>query len=376
MEKPNKLEVVEAEIVKTEGETSIVSATDKNKFMMDEQLSRLTKTELKQVESLKKQIDFKSTLDLLNYGKALQEKRSAYSEAVLEKYKNKDIGVVGDTLTGLVTTLKEYQVDESEGFFSRLFKRSKNKIESIRIKYDNVNENVDKVAGKLEGEIITLSNDVILLDKMYEKNIEAFKEHTIFIIAAKQKLEDVRNTELLDLKLKAEETGLPEDAEAYKELDNKCNTFEKYIYDLELSRTLCLLSLPRLKAISTANEVLIQKIRTTINMTIPMWKDTIAQAVVAANTKKALDTQNAVDDATNIMLKNMSDNAREVSVNATKASQRGVVDVDTIKYMYDNMIQTITDIQAVEAEGKETRANNERELLAMEKEYSQTITVK
>lgn len=376
MEKPNKLEIVEAEIVKTEGETSIVSATDKNKFMMDEQLSRLTKAELKQVESLKKQIDFKSTLDLLNYGKTLQEKRSAYSEAVLEKYKNKDIGVVGDTLTGLVTTLKEYQVDESEGFFSRLFKRSRNKIESIRIKYDNVNENVDKVAGKLEGEIITLSNDVILLDKMYEKNIEAFKEHTIFIIAAKQKLEDVRNTELLDLKLKAEETGLPEDAEAYKELDNKCNTFEKYIYDLELSRTLCLLSLPRLKAISTANEVLIQKIRTTINMTIPMWKDTIAQAVVAANTKKALDTQNAVDDATNIMLKNMSDNAREVSVNATKASQRGVVDVDTIKYMYDNMIQTITDIQAVEAEGKETRANNERELLAMEKEYSQTVTVK
>lgn len=376
MGRPSKTETVIIEEEKNlEGETSIVSATEKQGFVVEQQLSRLTKAEVKQVDDLRKSIDFSSTVDLMTYGNQLGKKREAFSDAVLEKYKNKDIGSVGETLTGLVTELKTYQVDGSEGFFAKLFKRGRNKVETLRIKYENVNKNVDKVAQKLEGEIITLTNDIQLLDKMYVKNIEAFKEHTIFIIAAKQKLEEVRNGELMSLQLKANETGLPEDAEAYRDLENKCNTFEKYIYDLELSRTLCLLSLPRLKAISTANEVLVQKIRTTITTTIPMWKDTIANAVIAENTRKSLETQNAVDNATNEMLKRMSDQTREVSVGATKASQRGVVDMDTIKYMYDNILQTQTEMFEIEAEGRRTREENSRELANMEKEYSQTISV-
>ena len=354
-------------------ETSIVKATNESTFVVDQQLARLNKDELKQVKELKKSINFDSTVDLLHYGNELGQRREAFSDAILQKYKNKDITSVGDTLTGLVTSLKEYQVEESDSFFSRLFRRSKNKIETMRIKYDNVNENVNKVAGKLENEIITLTNDIQLLDKLYNKNVDAFKEHTVFIIAAKQRLDEVRNNELMDLRIKAEETGLPEDAEEYRNLVSKCDTFDKYIYDLELSRTLCLLSLPRLKAIQAANEVLVQKIRTTITTTIPMWKDTIANAVIAENTKKALSVQNAVDDATNQMLKRMADVSKEVSVGATKASQRGVVDMDTMKYMYDKVLETANEMRQIEEEGRATREQSERELLSMEQEYSGSL---
>ena len=354
-------------------ETSVVKATNESTFVVDQQLARLNKDELKQVKELKKSINFDSTVDLLHYGNELGQRREAFSDAILQKYKNKDITSVGDTLTGLVTSLKEYQVEESDGFFSRLFRRSKNKIETMRIKYDNVNENVNKVAGKLENEIITLTNDIQLLDKLYNKNIDAFKEHTVFIIAAKQRLDEVRNNDLIDLRIKAEESGLPEDAEAYRNLESKCNTFEKYIYDLELSRTLCLLSLPRLKSIQAANEVLVQKIRTTITTTIPMWKDTIANAVIAENTKKSLSIQNAVDDATNQMLKRMADVSKEVSVGATKASQRGVVDIDTMKYMYEKVLETANEMRQIEEEGRATREQSERELLSMEQEYSGSL---
>lgn len=380
MGRPKKVieAVVEEDILtpaekEMQSNTSIVETTNESTFVVDQQLARLNKDEVKKVNELRKSIDFNSTVDLMTYGNQLSKKREAFSDAVLQKYKNKDIGSVGDTLTGLVTALKEYQVDESDGFFAKLFKRGRNKIETMRIKYDNVNENVNKVAGKLEGEIITLTNDIQLLEKMYVKNIEAFKEHTIFIIAAKQKLEEVRNGELLDLKLKAEASNLPEDAEEYRNLESRCNTFEKYIYDLELSRTLCLLSLPRLKAIEAANEVLVQKIRTTIDTTIPMWKDTIANAVIAENTRKALDVQNAVDDTTNKMLRNLADASKEVSVGAAKASQRGIVDIDTMKYMYDKVLETVDEMRQIESDGRATREQSERELLSMEKEYSNSL---
>ena len=354
-------------------ETSVVVATKNEGFDVAEQICRLSADELAQVDNLKNQITFNSAVDMMTYGNQVTKKREVFSDAVLQKYKNKDIGTVGQTLTSLVTTLRTYKIDEDEGKLAKFFKKGKNKIETLRVKYENVNVNVDKVTGKLEGEVITLTNDINLLDKMYIKNIEAFKEHTIFIIAAKQKLEEVRSNELMALKAKAQETGLPEDAEYYRDLESKCNTFEKYIYDIELSRTLCLLSLPRLKSIQNANEVLVQKIRTTITNTIPIWKDTIVNALIGENTKKALETQNAVDDATNEMLRRMSDTARDVSIGAAKASQRGIVDVETLKYMYDNVLTTVIEVQRIEEEGRTSRMANEHELMNIEKEYSKSI---
>ena len=374
-------ELINAEIIseteqKAATQTSVVAATKNEGFDVVEQISRLSTDEINQVDALKNQITFNSAVDLMTYGNQVTKKREVFSDAVLQKYKNKDIGTVGQTLTSLVTTLRTYQIDEDEGKLAKFFKKGKNKIETLRVKYENVNVNVDKVVGKLEGEVITLTNDINLLDKMYAKNIEAFKEHTIFIIAAKQKLEEIRANELMTLKIKAQETGLPEDAEYYRDLESKCDTFEKYIYDIELSRTLCLLSLPRLKSIQNANEVLVQKIRTTISNTIPIWKDTIVNALIDENTKKALETQNAVDDTTNEMLRRMSDTARDVSIGAAKASQRGIVDVETLKYMYDNVITTVVEVQKIEEEGRTSRMVNERELMTIEKEYAQSLTTR
>ena len=355
-------------------ETSVVVATKNESFNVTEQLARLSDDEISLVGELKNQITFDSAVGMMTYGSQVIKKREAFSDAVLQKYKNKDVGTVGQTLTSLVTTLRTYKIDEDEGKLAKFFKKGRNKIESLRVKYENVNTNVDKVVGKLEGEVITLTNDINLLDKMYIKNIEAFKEHTIFIIAAKQKLEEVRANELMALKTKAQETGLPEDAEYYRDLESKCDTFEKYIYDIELSRTLCLLSLPRLKSIQNANEVLVQKIRTTITNTIPIWKDTIVNALIGENTKRALETQNAVDDATNEMLRRMSDTARDVSIGAAKAGQRGIVDLETLKYMYDNVIATVTEVQRIEEEGRNLRIANEHELMAIENEYAKSIS--
>ena len=353
-------------------ETSIVTLTNNSKFNVDEQLARLTTQEKKQITTLKKSIDFGSTTNLMNYGSQVINSRSSISDSILEKYKNKDIGEIGDTVTSLVTELRSYDLDKvNKGFFSFL-KRTKNKIEAIRTQYEKANQSIKVVIGKLEGEIVTLSNDINLLDKMYENNIQKFKDHTIYLIAGKQKLEEVRKGELLDLLAKAQETGLPEDSEAYNQLESRCNNFEKYLYNLELSRALCLLSLPRIKAIQNSNEILIDKIKQTINYVMPLWKDSIAEAIIGENTRKALELQNSVDNATNEMLRKIVDKSKSIQIETAKASQRGIVDIDTIKYMFETTISAMEEVRGILVEGKQQMYENEKELNSMEEEYVKT----
>ena len=194
-------------------ETSLTKAVNKDDFIVEQQFERLTPEQIKQVESLKEQIDFDSSTSLINYGSNIINKRADITNSILEKYKNKDIGEIGEIVGNLVTELRSYDIDQNEKGLMRFFKRTKNKIEGIRTQYEKANKSVKVVSDKLEGEIITLLNDINLLDKIYVNNLEKFKEHTVYIIAGKQKLEEVRNTKLLDLKLKAEESNLPEDAE-------------------------------------------------------------------------------------------------------------------------------------------------------------------
>lgn len=351
-------------------ETSIVQATTNNQFIVDQQLERLTPAEKKQVTTLKKSIDFSSTTALMNYGNKVINGRANISDSILERYKNKDIGAIGEIVGNLVTDLRSYEIDDKDKGIFRFFKRTKNKIESIRTQYEKADKSVKMVTGKLEGEIITLMNDINKLDKMYNNNLERFKEHTIYIIAGKQKLEEVRNTELIDLQQKAQETNLPEDAEAYKQLEVKCNNFEKYLYNLELSRMLCLLSLPRLKGVQSSNEILVDKIKQTINFVMPLWKDSIAEAIISENTRKALELQNSVDNATNEMLRKVADQSKLVQVETAKASQRGIVDIETMKYMFETTASAMEEVKQIMIEGRETMYNNEIELDSMEKEYA------
>lgn len=354
-------------------ETSLTKAVNKDDFIVEQQFERLTLEQIKQVESLKEQIDFDSSTSLINYGSNIINKRADITNSILEKYKNKDIGEIGEIVGNLVTELRSYDIDQNEKGLMRFFKRTKNKIEGIRTQYEKANKSVKVVSDKLEGEIITLLNDINLLDKIYVNNLEKFKEHTVYIIAGKQKLEEVRNTKLLDLKLKAEESNLPEDAEEYKQLEDRCNNFEKYLHNLIISRMLCLLSLPRIKGIQNSNEILVDKIRQTIQFVMPLWKDSIAEAIISENTRKALDLQNQVDNATNMMLKKIVDQTKVIQIETAKASQRGIVDKDTIKYIFEKTAETMQECREIIQSGKEEMYNTEKELSDMESEYSNTV---
>ena len=354
-------------------ETSLTKAVNKDDFIVEQQFERLTPEQIKQVESLKEQIDFDSSTSLINYGSNIINKRADITNSILEKYKNKDIGEIGEIVGNLVTELRSYDIDQNEKGLMRFFKRTKNKIEGIRTQYEKANKSVKVVSDKLEGEIITLLNDINLLDKIYVKKLEKFKEHTVYIIAGKQKLEEVRNTKLLDLKLKAEESNLPEDAEEYKQLEDRCNNFEKYLHNLIISRMLCLLSLPRIKGIQNSNEILVDKIRQTIQFVMPLWKDSIAEAIISENTRKALDLQNQVDNATNMMLRKIVDQTKVIQIETAKASQRGIVDKDTIKYIFEKTAETMQECREIIQSGKEEMYNTEKELSDMESEYSNTV---
>lgn len=354
-------------------ETSLTKAVNKDDFIVEQQFERLTLEQIKQVESLKEQIDFDSSTSLINYGSNIINKRADITNSILEKYKNKDIGEIGEIVGNLVTELRSYDIDQNEKGLMRFFKRTKNKIEGIRTQYEKANKSVKVVSDKLEGEIITLLNDINLLDKIYVNNLEKFKEHTVYIIAGKQKLEEVRNTKLLDLKLKAEESNLPEDAEEYKQLEDRCNNFEKYLHNLIISRMLCLLSLPRIKGIQNSNEILVDKIRQTIQFVMPLWKDSIAEAIISENTRKALDLQNQVDNATNMMLRKIVDQTKVIQIETAKASQRGIVDKDTIKYIFEKTAETMQECREIIQSGKEEMYNTEKELSDMESEYSNTV---
>lgn len=354
-------------------ETSLTKAVNKDDFIVEQQFERLTPEQIKQVESLKEQIDFDSSTSLINYGSNIINKRADITNSILEKYKNKDIGEIGEIVGNLVTELRSYDIDQNEKGLMRFFKRTKNKIEGIRTQYEKANKSVKVVSDKLEGEIITLLNDINLLDKIYVNNLEKFKEHTVYIIAGKQKLEEVRNTKLLDLKLKAEESNLPEDAEEYKQLEDRCNNFEKYLHNLIISRMLCLLSLPRIKGIQNSNEILVDKIRQTIQFVMPLWKDSIAEAIISENTRKALDLQNQVDNATNMMLRKIVDQTKVIQIETAKASQRGIVDKDTIKYIFEKTAETMQECREIIQSGKEEMYNTEKELNDMESEYSNTV---
>ena len=354
-------------------ETNLTKAVNKDDFIVEQQFERLTPEQIKQVESLKEQIDFDSSTSLINYGSNIINKRADITNSILEKYKNKDIGEIGEIVGNLVTELRSYDIDQNEKGLMRFFKRTKNKIEGIRTQYEKANKSVKVVSDKLEGEIITLLNDINLLDKIYVNNLEKFKEHTVYIIAGKQKLEEVRNTKLLDLKLKAEESNLPEDAEEYKQLEDRCNNFEKYLHNLIISRMLCLLSLPRIKGIQNSNEILVDKIRQTIQFVMPLWKDSIAEAIISENTRKALDLQNQVDNATNMMLRKIVDQTKVIQIETAKASQRGIVDKDTIKYIFEKTAETMQECREIIQSGKEEMYNTEKELSDMESEYSNTV---
>lgn len=343
---------------------------DNGNIAMEAQLSA---EELKQVEEFSKQIDISNSSGIMNYGVGTQKKLADFSEKALDNVKTKDMGEVGGMITDLVTQLKDFEIAEDEKGLKALFKRSANKFEAIKAKYSKVETNVQTISNELEKHQVTLMKDVEILDRMYELNLNYFKEISMYILAGKKKLEEERNTTLVDLQKKAAESGLPEDAEKAKDFANLCDRFEKKIYDLELTRTIAMQTGPQIRMVQSSNTVMAEKIQSTIVNTIPLWKNQMVIAIGIEHSTQAAKAEREVNDMTNKLLKKNADALKVATIESAKEAERGIVDIETLKHTNESLISTLDEVLKIQTEGKEKRREAEVELAQIENQLKDKL---
>ncbi|MCR5317780.1 MAG: toxic anion resistance protein [Treponema sp.] len=333
----------------------------------------LTPEEKAQVEAFSKQIDLSNSTAILKYGVGAQTKISNFSEKALEAVRTKDMGQVGDMITSLIGELKGFEIDEKEKGLMSLFKKGANKLATLKAKYSKVETNVNVITTELEKHETTLLKDVAMLDQMYEANLSYFKELSMYIAAGKKKLEDTRNGELAELQNKAQQSGLAEDVQAAKDLAAMCDRFEKKIYDLQLTRTIALQTGPQIRMVQSSDTIMAEKIQSTIVNTIPLWKNQMVIAIGIEHSTQAAKAQREVSDMTNALLRKNADALKEATIETVKESERGIVDMETIKHTNEQLISTMDEVLRIQAEGKEKRRNAEQELSQIEQELKNKI---
>ena len=335
--------------------------------------SMLSDQEKQMVDTFVEQIDLKNSGAILQYGVGTQKKMADFSEKALDNVKTKDMGEVGDMIAGLVTELKSFDaVEESKGLFG-LFKKTENKLTALKAKYNKVETNVNDIVKVLEGHQIQLMKDAEILDRMYEMNLSYFKELSMYIIAGKKKLQQIRSNELVELQQKAAMSGLPEDAQMAKELSDMCDRFEKKIFDLELTRTVSLQTAPQIRMVQNSNTVMAEKIQSTIVNTIPLWKNQMVIAIGVEHSAQAARAQREVTDMTNDLLKKNADALKLATVESAKESERGIVDMETLKHTNETLISTLDEVMRIQVEGKEKRRAAEAELTDMENQLKMKL---
>ncbi len=332
----------------------------------------LTPAEQKMVEDFAAKIDIENTNQILQYGAGTQKKMADFSNTALENVKTQDLGEVGDLISGVVGELKNFDVEEDRGFFG-FFKKQSSKIETMKNKYAKAEVNVEKITDALEQHQVRLMKDSAMLDKMYEQNLNYFKELTMYILAGKKKLEETRNGKLLELQNKAAMSGLPEDAQVAKDLDEKCNRFEKKLHDLELTRTISMQTAPQIRLIQNNDTSMVEKIQTTIVNTIPLWKSQMVLALGIAHSTEAAQAQKQVTDLTNELLRKNAETLHMATVETAKASERGIVDIETLQKTNADLIQTLDDVMRIQKEGREKRQAAELEMRKMEDELKKKL---
>lgn len=332
----------------------------------------LTPAEQKMVEDFAAKIDIENTNQILQYGAGTQKKMADFSNTALENVKTQDLGEVGDLISGVVGELKNFDVEEDRGFFG-FFKKQSSKIENMKNKYAKAEVNVEKITDALEQHQVRLMKDSAMLDKMYEQNLNYFKELTMYILAGKKKLEETRNGKLPELQNKAAMSGLPEDAQAAKDLDEKCNRFEKKLHDLELTRTISMQTAPQIRLIQNNDTSMVEKIQTTIVNTIPLWKSQMVLALGIAHSTEAAQAQKQVTDLTNELLRKNAETLHMATVETAKASERGIVDIETLQKTNADLIQTLDDVMRIQKEGREKRQAAELEMRKMEDELKKKL---
>ena len=334
--------------------------------------SILTEEERRTVDAFAKQIDLTNSTLVLQYGTGTQKKMADFSESALENVRSKDLGEVGDLLSGVVKELKNFDEEEEKGFLG-IFKKASNKIENMKAKYAKAEANVNEIVKVLEKHQVQLMKDTALLDKMYELNLTYFKELSMYILAGKKKLQEVRSGELMELTAKAQASGLPEDAQAAKDLDSMCNRFEKKIHDLELTRMISIQTAPQIRLVQNNDTLMVEKIQSTIVNTIPLWKSQMVLALGVEHSTQAAAAQREVTDMTNELLRKNAEKLKIATIETAKESERGIVDMDTLKATNESLISTLDEVMNIQREGRQKRAEAEAELQTMENELKQKL---
>lgn len=333
----------------------------------------LTPEEQKMVDEFAARIDLKNSNMVLQYGGGAQKKIADFSENALNHVKTKDLGEVGDMLTGVVKELKSFDTgEESKGLFG-FFKRNSDKLDNIRTKYDKAKINVDKICKILENHQIQLLKDIAMLDKMYELNTTYFKELSMYILAGKKRLDQAKTSELPALAQKAEQTGQPEDAQAAGDLANLCGRFEKKLHDLELTRMVSLQMAPQIRLVQGNDTLMSEKIQSTIVNTIPLWKSQMVLAVGINHSSQAARAQREVTDMTNELLRKNAEVLKTATIETAREAERGVVDIETLKITNQSLISTLDEVVKIQTEGREKRRSAEVELARMEGELKQKL---
>ncbi|MGN0704023.1 MAG: toxic anion resistance protein [Lentihominibacter sp.] len=334
--------------------------------------SILTPEEQQMVENFARQIDLDDSTAILQYGAGTQKKMADFSESALEKVKSKDLGEIGDLLSDVVVELKGFDAGEEKGLLG-FFRKGKNKVEALKARYNKVEANVEDICRVLEGHQVQLMKDIAVLDKMYEANMTYFKELTMYILAGKKRLADIRSGQLAQLVQRAQMSGLPEDAQAARDLESKCGRFEKKLYDLELTRTISIQTAPQIRMVQGNNTMMVEKIQSTLVNTVPLWKSQMVLALGVAHSNEAVKAQREVSDMTNELLRKNAETLKMATVETARETERGIVDMETLQHTNQTLISTLDEVMQIQQDGRQKRAEAEVELRKMENELKEKL---
>ncbi|MET3617492.1 uncharacterized protein YaaN involved in tellurite resistance [Peptoniphilus olsenii] len=334
---------------------------------------QLTPEEQKQVDEFANSIDITNSNVVLQYGVGAQRKLSNFSERTLETVRSKDLGEVGELLSGVVNELKNFDIDEDDNKIVGFFKKQMNNMTSIKTKYDSAQKNVDNIIKALENHQVTLMKDIAMLDQMYELNESYYKELSMYILAGRKKLEEARTVELPKLQSEASSTNLPVDAQRANDYVNLINRFEKKLHDLDLTRMISIQMAPQIRMVQSSNTVMVEKIQSTIVNTIPLWKSQMVIALGANHSKEAARTTKEVTDLTNKLLRKNADTLKQTTIDTARLSERGIVDVDTIKHTNEQLISALNEVRQIQIEGHKKREEAGVQLMQIEENLKNSL---
>ncbi len=345
--------------------------TREEKVLFDDSL--LSEEERRIVDAFAGKIDITNSAAVLQYGAGTQKKMADFSETALQNVKTKDLGEIGSLLSDVVKELRSFDGEEDKGFFGSVFRKTSSRIQTMKAKYAKAEANISHICRVLESHQIQLLKDIAILDKMYELNLTYFKELSMYVLAGKKKLKEVREIQMPKLLEKAEKSGLAEDAQAARDLDGMCGRFEKKLYDLELTKTIAMQTAPQIRLVQGNNTLMVEKIQSTIVNTVPLWKSQMVLALGIEHSTQAAAAQREVTDMTNELLRRNAEKLKSATVQTAREAERGIVEIETLKHTNEALISTFDEVMQIQTEGRKKRAEAEKEIQRLEKELREKL---